>query len=329
MSTYRLLFLCLFFCVFGNLRAQNHESVNKIDSLVYEITVNLSASNPTLALHLADSLYIYAPSPQEEIRALMLTTSVYQAQEQTSDALETVIKALEIAKTTNDFGMQARLYGYLATLSRQIGFFDEGRRYLEKGITAISKSDSPSEIEAFKAMANREFADFEMEDNNFENAIRSLNLALEYYNKLPQSTQVEFMLAQIQEVKGRCYLGLNKSENALLAFRRAKKHTDNSKSDNTMYAALVYQGLGAAFIKSDNMDSAQYYLQKARIIAEPSTHNSIKEEVYESLSDLHKKLGNTDSSSYYQQKHQDISRKNKQKRKHAVNKASQSLPKSI
>lgn len=320
----KFLFLFSLLYVF-NLSYSQETKKKKIDSLSYEITVNLSASNPALAFHLADSLFIYAASEHERVHALMLTASVFQTQEQITDAMTTAVKALEYSGETEDYGTQARLYGYLATLSRQIGFFDEGRQYLEKGIRKISQSDNPVEIESYKAMVNSEMAEFEMEMDNFEQALRFLDISLQYYKKRPENPQVAFQMSRIEEIRGRCFMGLNQVENALTAFQNANRYLKQSGAENTLYSALVYQGLGEMYLKTENLDSAQVYLQHALILAEPSTHNSLKEEVYGSLSEYYKKRNMSDSASFYIKEFESIARRNKQNRKHTVNAMARTL----
>lgn len=320
----KFLFLFSLLYVF-NLSYSQEAKKKKIDSLSYEITVNLSASNPALAFHLADSLFIYAASEHERVHALMLTASVFQTQEQITDAMTTVVKALEYSEKTEDYGTQARLYGYLATLSRQIGFFDEGKQYLEKGIRKISQSDNPVEIESYKAMANSEMAEFEMEMDNFEQALRFLDISLQYYKKRPENPQVAFQMSRIEEIRGRCFMGLKQAEKALTAFQNANRYLKQSGAENTLYSALVYQGLGEMYLKTENLDSAQIYLQRALILAEPSTHNSLKEEVYGSLSEYYKKRNMSDSASFYIKEFESIARRNKQNRKHNVNAMARTL----
>ncbi len=104
----------LAFIFFINLTSfsQTEDSLKAFDSIYYEVAVNISASNPTKALHLADSLYNYSINDKQKMKSLMLSASVYEKQEQRREAIEYALKALEIGKNSNDYSFQARIYLY-------------------------------------------------------------------------------------------------------------------------------------------------------------------------------------------------------------------------
>lgn len=306
--------------------AISQERDKKADSLTYEITINLSSSNPTRAHYLADSLFLYASSSHYKLRALLVSAEIYKMEGRTSDMLETVLKALSYSKKEKDYDIQSKIYGYLATLSRQIGFYEEGKHYLEKGIESISKTENPPTIEAFRAMANSEIAEFEMEMGNFKEAIRYIDMAKAYYKKIEDKQRAQFLISRLEEIRGRCYMGLNNNSMALNAFRASQKHLLSSGARNSLFNALIYQGLGEVYLTAKEMDSAYLYLNKALAIADSSTYGSLIEEIYGSLADYYSVAKIPDSASYYGHKYREISRVNNQSKKHIVNNMTQSLP---
>lgn len=298
----------------------------QIDSLIYEISVNLSYSNPSEAHRLADSLFIHSETSKNKLIALMLTAEVYKIEDRQEDVVKTIVKALNIAKETNDFNAQSKIYGYLSTSSRQIGFFSEGKFYLQKGIEAIAKTGNQEEIESYKASANREFAEFEMEVDNYEEALLYLENSVEYYKKYSDQGANLFMLSRVEEIKGRCYLALNDYQNALSAFQNAVDYLQKTDSKNSLALALTYQGLGESYRSIKEMDSSYFYLNKAQILAEESTHDAIKAEIYESMSKYFLEVGIPDSVSIYSSKFHETNKKDNQKKKVWVNDLTLNLP---
>lgn len=298
----------------------------KIDSLIYEITINLASSNSLRAHYLADSLFLYAPSSHEKLRALLVTAEVYKIEGKTAEMLETLLTTLEYSKNEKDYTILSKTYGYLSTLCRQIGFFEEGKHYLEKAIAIISKTEDPATIEAFKAMANSEIAEFEMEMSNFSEAIRYLDIAKIYYIKNKENQRAQFLISRLEEVRGRCYMGLNNPEKALNSFRTSKRYLEASGSEHSLFTALIYQGLGEVFLATKQLDSSEYYLKQALTITQSSTYDPLKEELYGSLVNYYNTVGLADSASFFSHKFREISKINSQSNKMMVNNLIQSLP---
>src|SRR5690554_6643363 len=163
----RKLLLFIIIIAAKTVTAQN-EAQKEFDSLYYEIAINISASNPTLALYLADSLYLHTPSDRQKLRALLLSVDILEKQERHEEAMEFILTALERAEKSQDYNAQAKIYGYLSTQSRIIGFLDEGKLYMEKGLAISEKMETPEEIESYQAMARSELAEYEIYEGNSE-----------------------------------------------------------------------------------------------------------------------------------------------------------------
>lgn len=310
--------LCILFS--ATLTAHSQSAAQKeFDSLYYEITVNISSSNPTLALHLADSLYLYASSDQQELRALMLSVDILEKQERYVESLETMLLAMRKAEKSENYNALAKIYGYLSTQSRLIGVMDEGRNYIEKGIAASKKMKSPEAIESYQAMAKNELAEYAIEEGDFEEALELLELSLLYYKKIKDSHQRDFMKFRTKEVMARCYMGMNMPKEALKMFREANSHLEQSGAKSNLFKALIQQGLGEMFMLNKELDSAAIYLKKALVTSEATNHNSFKELVYGSLTTYYRKTNSLDSAVYYNEKQNEIIAENRQKNRQLVN----------
>lgn len=311
---------------FHTVCSQDSKRDRKIDSLIYEISINISSTNPTRAHHLADSLFLYAPSAHYKIKALLLNTEIYKMEERTQDMLESLLQALTFSKEIQDYNSQAKIYGYLASISRETGFYDEGKHYLQKGIETIHKTQEPAAIEIYQAIANQEMAELELEMGNFLEANRFLDLSSEYYNAHKQNDRALYLLSRIEQIKGKSFMGLEDYDKALNEFHKARNNLQKSGAKNSLIWALLYQSLGDVYLIQQQKDSAYFYLSKALAIAEPSSHNSFKEEIYGSLSQYFREVENADSMAVYTKKHQETARTNKQSKKYTVNNLTQSLP---
>lgn len=316
--------LFLFFFVSTGLYSQEKER-KKMDSLAYEITVNLSSSNPVKAHRLADSLFVHSSSTPNKILALILSAEVYKIENNRMDMLQAILQALDLAKTTEDYYYQSKIYGYLSTMSREIGLYTEGRLYLQKGIDAVYRTENPEVIDSYIAMANWEFADFEIESDNYEEALHYLDLSVQYYRNFPNDRRAGFLLSRVEEVKARCYLALNNHQEALNHFKISAGLHRDINLDNTLESALIYQGLGETYLLLKNPDSSYFYLKRALAIAENSSLDPVKEEIYSSLVKYYDQQKEKDSTAFYRQKLEDVSQNIRQAKKHEINDLTQSI----
>lgn len=323
-------FACFFFifCYLTNNYAQKSNVSKEYKNFLYEIAINHSSSNFSQALYLADSLYIYAPDKTRQLQALMLKAKIYNTQEKTSNTLETLKKALDLSKQIKNYEYQAITYQFLASLSRKIGFYDEGRMFMEEGFQSISKVKDPLIIEAYTARANIEWAEFEIDLGNYSEAIRYLDMSREFYARDKEDQISQFYLSKVEEAKGRSYSHSNNPEEALESFRKSQKHSGKSGAKHNFYCVPAHQGLAEIYLQKNELDSARTHLQQALKIVESSTRRVFKEELYNAMSKLHQMEGSQDSSSFYFGKYEKIKTENKQNWKHDVNYLSQALPQS-
>lgn len=299
--------------------AQTPNNKTAFDSIYYEIALNITSSDPSKAMHLADSLYIYAIDDHQKTRALMLSANILDKQEDRKAGIEYAMKALELAKKSKDYSFEARIYGFMSTQYRRMGFSDKGKEYILKGLEASSKMEDKAGVSKFQAMANHELADYAMIEKKYEKAIEYLKLAHLGYQKEENPKHRKFVIGNAEELLGRCYLALGDYDQAFNHFSKAKTLIKNSDLNNSIYASMIYQGVGAMFLERKEMDSAETYLKKALVIGEKSEHGSLKALIYESMTKYYREVEKLDSSAIYAAKYKDITKENNFKKNQMVN----------
>jgi AraC-like DNA-binding protein len=298
--------------------AQRSEEEQAFAQLFYQIMITAD-SDPQKAMHQADSLYIHSTSRKKQIRALMLSANILEKQERRLEGIEYALKALEICKQEKDYSFEARIYGFLSTQSRNIGYYDQGKHYLQKGIEVSSKIENQQQVERYLAMANHELAEYAFEEKDYDTALEKIELAILTYQKEKSENERYFILGEATGFKARSYAAMDQHQKALNAFIVADSLINKSGAGNTIYAALIYQGIGDVYFIENKMDSAIAYLKKAREITEQSKNNKLKESVYKSLATYYEKKGDVDSFAYYVTQHQHLLTENQRASKKMVN----------
>ena len=270
---------------------------------------------------MADSLYNYSISERLRLRSLMLKASILEKQGQRGEAILLAQRALEIAEQEKDYSFQARIYGFLSTQYRTIGFLDKGKQSIQKGFDISSNIADKVQVTKYRALVNHEMADYAMEENEYRKAIEYARIAMLLYDKEENENLRHFFLANSNEILGRAYMKLNDEEKGLAYFSKAKTDINNAGAGNTMWAALIYQGYSEALIKNQKLDSVQFYLDKALLISDLGNHGDLKQRVYKSNSDYYKQTNQMDSFSKYDARFNAILKENTARQKAMVNSA--------
>lgn len=313
-----LLGLCMFAISFP-LFSQTEKEAKAFDSIFYDTAVNVSSANPTKAMHLADSLYSYSVNDSQRLKSIMLRADILEKQEKREEAIIEARKALEIAESSKNYSFQARIYGFLSTQYRNIGFVDKGKAMLEEGIKISSNIENKEQVTKYKAMAKQELADYAMEAKDYMEAIEYLNLAILDYENETNLNFKNFQIANCKEMLGRCYMALNEKEKAMEHFLLANDLIKISGAENTLWAALIYQSLGDMYLEKTHLDSAKVYLTKALTISDNGNHGTLKERVYNSMARYYEVRKELDSFAIYNAKHQEILYENRTNKRQMIN----------
>src|SRR5699024_6186898 len=173
-----------------------------------------------------------------------LSATILEREERKIEAIEYASKSLEITKELKDYSFEARIYGFLSTQNRNIGFYSEGEHYLKKGMEVIHKLKDRNKVERYLAMANHELAEYAMEKQDYINAIQYIDQALISYSKEEDENLRHFISSSALQLKARSLTELNKREEALQTFHQATQAIKEAKAEHSLHAGLIFQGLG-------------------------------------------------------------------------------------
>ncbi|AFL80250.1 DNA-binding domain-containing protein, AraC-type [Aequorivita sublithincola DSM 14238] len=306
-------------CIAFTVNSQNEKALAAFDSIYYDTAVNVSATNPTKALHTADSLYLYSDMEIQRLRSLMLIADLLEKQGKRQLSVENALKALTIAENIKDYQWQAKIYGFLSTQYRNIGFLDQGKKYLKKGIAISSKIENKQLASQFRGMTYQEMAYYAFEENKFKEAIENVQLASLSFEGVQNEQFKNFLIGNNEEMFGRSYTGLEEYEIAKEHYYKSLEYLEKSGAINTQWGAMSFQGLGNIFLKQNKLDSAKIHLQSALSIAEKTDHTALKENVYRNMASYYKERKEIDSFSFYDNKYNTILQENISRTKKSIN----------
>ena len=318
-----LLFILILFSFSSS--SQNEEAFKAFDSVFYHVAINVSSANPGKAMHMADSLFTYSVNDKQRLKSLMLKADILEKQEKRGEAIEHALEALKLAKQQEDYSFEARIYGFLSTQYRTIGFLDKGKDAIKNGVAVSFNIKNKDQVTKYRAMADQEMAEYALEEEEYDSAIEYLTLAMHSYENEDNPEFRYFLIGNTDEMIARAYLGLNNIEKTLEHFSKANININKAQAGNSLWAALIYQGYANAFLINKNIDSAQVYIKKALLISENGNHGSLKQSVYKTTADYYRETNNLDSVSKYDAKYYSISNENNAKKKAMVNRAYQTL----
>lgn len=300
------MFKFLFFFFFTSaFYAQNDKASQAFDSLFYHIAVNVIADNPQKALVMADSLYLNSNSGMQKLKSLMLSASVLEKSGERAKAIDKALLSLSIAEKTKDYVWQGRILGFLSTQYRHIGFLEQGKIYLEKGLELSSKMEDLKSGQHFRGLTYQEMAYYALQEKRFKDVISSAKAATLSYDVFQTEKVKQLYIASTEDLLGRGYMGIDEDDTAKHHFTNAIQSFKNANAERSDYAGLASQGLGSLYLKMNVIDSAGIYLKNALAIAESGDFRSLKEVVYRDISEYYTVLNVKDSASIYDKKYRD------------------------
>ena len=309
----------LFILLSPSLICQTENSKKAFDSIFYDVAVNVSSVNPTKALHIADSLQLYSKTEKQKMRALMLIADLLQNQGNRKQSIKNALDAMTIAEKIEDYQWQAKIYGFLSTQYRYLGFLDQGKVYLEKGIAVSSKIENKVLASQFRGMTYQEMAYYAWEEEKYKEAIENVKFASLSFDVLADGKFKDFLLGNNEEMYGRSLSCLKEYEAAKPHYYKSFKYLKSSDAENTLWGAASYQGLGNIFLTQNNLDSAEVYLKKALKISEKTDHIDLKEKIFQDMSSFYRKKREMDSFAFYESKYNAIVNEKIEKTKESIN----------
>ncbi len=168
----------------------------------------------------SDSLYRNSEKEIHRLKALMLSSTLFQQKSEMKKSIQFAEKADEIAVKNKFYDWEARIAGFLSTNYRQIGLYDQGEKYLEKG-KKVSKLIENDQIKTlYLGMIYQETAYYALADNNYQKAYKSVERAADYFEKISDEVNKNYFLATNEELFGRSCLGLKRWNEALEHYKQ-------------------------------------------------------------------------------------------------------------
>lgn len=274
----------------------------KFDSIYFDAATNIAGRDIQRALQIADSLYRHSLSDLHKIKSLMLSSTLYQQKGENEQTLEFALLAEKIADNANIYDWQARIAGFLSTQYRELGLYNKGRVYLDRGIHTSNKIADDNVKNLYLGMVYQESAYYAINDEVPRKAKNFVKLADQHFNKLPDGANKNYFLATNGELAGRVYLNLENYDAAHTTYNKALDLLVDLTEKDAVINGFIYSGLGKVHLAKEDYENACTYLTRAEQIAESSDFLNLKLEVYERLSEYHKAVGSSSATTLYKEK---------------------------
>lgn len=283
----QLLSAIIFFSLTTTFSAQDPESYNRIYSKTF---LETSQRDSKKALQTADSLYLVSETPKFKTKSLMLSATLLQQSGELKKAIDYALKAEEIVQASNEYLWQAKVNGFISSQYRNLGLYEQSKKYIDKSLLSIKKLEDPIAINSMTGLVMQEKAYYEIEFKNYSKAINLIHKSQNHF-RLAGSKEVFFTANNLQ-LEGLCYLKLDKVSEAHDKYEKAKKILDQLP-DNFL-KGLVYSGLAQVHIRTKDLIRAKEYLDKAEKIADESNYLNLKNEIYTTSQDYYIATKNID-----------------------------------
>lgn len=296
----------------------HREKDNKFDSIYFETAVNVSARDINKAIKISDSLYHHSTSEIHQLKALMLSSTLFQQKGEIKKSIDYALSADKIAANNKFYDWEARIAGFLSTQYRRVGLYDQGEVYLERG-KKVSKLIENEQIKTlYLGLIYQETAYYEIEYEHYQNAYKAVESAGSYFNLITDEINKNYFFATNEELFGRTCIGLKKWDEALSHYNNTIDRLKKVTQQDAMLNGFVYSGLGRVYLEKKYYQQAFENLQKAEQIVEQSDHLELKIEVYKTLSEYYKLKDDYNTYSIYNEKYIDAFHLNEKKKKQSI-----------
>lgn len=291
----------------------------KFDSIYFTTAVTIAAKDINKAIHIADSLYRNSKPELNKLKALMLSSSLFQQKGDIKKSVQFAVKADEIAVKNDFYDWEARIAGFLSTQYRIMGLYEEGEEYLEKGKTVSLKIENDQMKKLYLGLIYQETAYYEIEYKHFKKAHKAAKQADAYFKQLVYSEQDKnYFLATNEQLLGRICIGLKKWDDALLHYNNSQERLTTVTQENAMLSGFIYSGLGRIYLEKNDKAASFENLKKAEKIVEQSDYLELKIEVYQTLADYYKLSNDITRYSKYNDKYVHALELSEKKKKESI-----------
>lgn len=298
--------------------AQKNGESQKFDSIYFETAVTVSARDINKAIGIADSLYRHSSLELHKLKALMLSSSLFQQKGDIKTSIQYAKKADKLAVKYKFYDWEARIAGFLSTQYRLMGLYEEGEEYLEKGKEVSRKVDNEHMKVLFLGLIYQETAYYKVEYEDYNAAYLATENADVYFKQIEDELNRNFFLATNQELFGRICVGLKKWDEALHHFNESLDKLGQVTPENAMLSAFVYSGLGRVYLEKKDLAAAFENLRKAENLVEQADYLGLKIEVFKTLAEYYQLTEDYVQSSLYNTKYVEALELNEKKKKESI-----------
>lgn len=271
------------------------------EELYMKTLTEIAARDINSALKIADSMTVYADSPQHKGRGLMLTASLYMQQGEYEQSIQFAEEAKKIFSTTESYELQAKIRGFLASEYRILGLSQQSKKYADEGIKIADKIADPQQQAKVKSLFFQELAYYETDvKKNYPFAVRYLNNSLIYLSKIPDD---KINVGRTYQMLGEIYcFHLNKYATAEKYYQIALQNLP----EPYFVTALVYEGMGKIRFSQQRYHEAETFFLKALDFSEKTDHPEMKRRIFTNISAYYEKTEQYKKAAVYRKKAAEI-----------------------
>lgn len=300
------------------LRASTQEELH-FDSIYFHTAVTVAANDIDRALDIADSLFLNSGSVRNQVKALMLSSSLFQQKGNLAIAISTAQKAYSLAKKNKFYDWQARISGFLSTQYRIMEMYQEGTRYLEEGIKISKKIDNEQASYLYQGLILQEQTYYFLDHSELDKALNTAKEAELNFEKLENKRDRIYFTASNQELLGRVCIHDENWELAESYYLKSLQGLTNISQEDLMVKGQIYSGLGKAYFQQEKLDLAIEFLEKAESLLEHSRNISLEIEVFKTLSEYYYYIKDYDNYVNYNEKYISSLKDSERKKKESIN----------
>lgn len=257
------------------------------DSLYQETATIHVSLNPETALFNVDLLDSIASSNEEKLKSILLRSVLLSAYGINEEAIKALLEAEIIARKESDYVSLTRIYGFIASIYREMNLNSAGINYLEKAKVSSKKVQNRNLKLRFQGNLAQETAHLELQLKNYGKALEHAHKSSLYFIQADSTIDAFLHSSNSSGITARIYLELDEIDSAIHYFEKAQEQLSRSQSAISPTRGLIFTGLAESYLALKEYGEAEGYLFKAEVVAEESNFFELKKEVYRVFSRLY------------------------------------------
>ncbi|MEJ5106986.1 helix-turn-helix domain-containing protein [Chryseobacterium sp. MYb328] len=284
---------------------------NSYEKLYQKVVTEIAATDLPQALKIADSMVVAATSPELKGRSVMLKAILYMQQSKNDESIRFAEEAKEILDSSQNYELQAKIRGLLATEYRVLGLYKKSGKYADEGSQIADKIDDEKKQAQVKALFLQEKAYYERNLKRYGQAIHFLKESLIHLSKIPED---KMTLGKTYQFMGENYLELHDYKSTDVYNLEALKILP----ETFIGYILSTIGLGISKARQGKYHEAEAYLLKGLKFAETADYPQAKKLVYNALAGYYDQVKQYDKANFYNKKYVDTLNKTEDKFKNTI-----------